>query len=106
MLLRHDRIAAAALATAFFALQVPAAYAVLPPYWQSAAEISAIVNDKAVHDAFKYEEPILSISTTSEKVYEIKTPRCTLSVTVVNKPRSEGVGPTDFSIEVGTADCQ
>jgi hypothetical protein len=106
MLLRHDRLAVGAVASAFFAFQIPSAHAVLPPYWQSAAEISAIVNDKAVHDAFKYEEPILSISTTSEKVYDIKTPRCTLSVTIVDKPRSEGVGPTDFSVKVGTADCQ
>jgi hypothetical protein len=104
MLLRHDRIAAVTLAVALTGLQITSAYAVLPPYWQSAAEISAIVNDKSVHDAFKYEEPILSIGTTGEKVYEIKTPRCSLSVTIVNKPG--GIGPTQFDIEVGTADCQ
>jgi hypothetical protein len=106
MLLRHDRIAALTLTAAMIGLQTTAAHAVLPPYWQSAAEISAIVNDKSVHDAIKYEEPILSIGNTGDKVYEIKTPRCSLSVTIVEKPRSEGVGPSQFDIQVGNADCQ
>ena len=83
------------------------ASAALPPYWQSASEISAIVNDQQVHDALKYEEPILSISTTGNDVYELKTERCTLAVTIVDKPSdSKMVGPRQFDLEVGQADCQ
>jgi hypothetical protein len=83
------------------------ASAALPPYWQSAKQIAAIVNDQQVHDALKYEEPILSISTTGNDIYELKTERCTLTVTIVDKPSNSGmVGPQQFDVEVGQADCQ
>ena len=49
-------------------LLVPAgANAALSPYWQSAREIVAIANDQRVHDALKYEEPILSLSVTAPR---------------------------------------
>lgn len=87
-------------------LTVPA-LAALPPYWQSAREISTIVNDPRVHDALKYEAPIVSITTSGNDVYELKTERCTLVVTIVDKPLAEGmVGPRQFDLEVGAADCQ
>ncbi len=83
------------------------ASAALPPYWQSAKEIAAIVNDQRVHDALKYEEPILSISTTGNDIYELKTKRCSLTVTIVDKPSdSQVMGPRQFDVEVGQADCQ
>lgn len=104
---KHSRLAAIAVALGLLALDITPAGAVLPPYWQSAKEIETILNDQGVHDAFKYEEPILSISTTTEKVYEIRTPRCTLSVTVVDKPPAAGVvGPQNFDLKIGEADCQ
>ena len=67
------------------AISTPA-LAALPPYWQSAREISTIVNDPRVHDALKYEEPIVSITTGGDDVYEVKTARCTLLVTIVDVP--------------------
>jgi hypothetical protein len=92
------------LATA--AISAPA-LAALPPYWQSAREISTIVNDPRVHDALKYEEPIVSITTSGDDVYELKTERCTLLVTIVDVPQDKPmVGPRQFDIEVGVADCQ
>lgn len=107
MTLEFQRIAHAGIAATALAATVTSAAAALPPYWQSAREISAIVNDARVHDALKYEEPILSISTTGDDVYELKTPRCTLRITIVDKPLAEGmVGPRQFDLEVGQADCE
>lgn len=101
----HDRLAGLALAIALVALDVRMAEAALPPYWQSAREIETILGDQRVHDAFKYEEPILSISTTGNQVYEIKTPRCALDVKVVYQPTNIA-GPAGFTIEIGQAVCQ
>jgi len=85
------------------------AIAALPPSWQSAKEIEAIVADQRVHDALKYEEPIIAIRlrepVADNRVYEITTPRCTLLVTVVYKP-SKRIGPAAFDIEVGEATCE
>ena len=100
----------AALAAA--ALLVPAgAQAALPPSWQSAREFAAIVNDSRVHDALKYEEPILSVRLqkplAGNRIYEITTERCMLPVTVAYKPAKPGlVGPAQFDVEVGEAVCK
>ncbi len=102
---RKTGCASAAL-VALYALATPA-FAALPPYWQSAREISTIINDPRVHDALKYEEPIVSITTGGDDVYEIKTARCTLLVTIVDVPQDKPMmGPRQFDIEVGRADCQ
>lgn len=90
-----------------FAAMSTSALAALPPYWQSAREISTIVNDPRVHDALKYEEPIVSIMTSGDDVYELKTQRCTLLVTIVDVPQAKPMmGPRQFDLEVGSADCQ
>jgi hypothetical protein len=89
------------------ACAVTGALAALPPYWQSAREIEAIVNDARVHDALKYEEPILSVTTTGDDVYELRTARCRVTVTIVDAPQAEGmVGPRQFELEVGQAVCE
>jgi hypothetical protein len=107
MLLGRDLGIAVALLTTLCALPAQAA---LPPYWQSASEISTIVNDPRVHDAFTREEPIQSIILTAPDVYEVKTKSCTVIVNVVDKPPEPGqemmVGPRQFEIEVGEATCQ
>jgi len=102
----QSRNASAAM-IALLAMATPAA-AALPPYWQSAREISTIVNDPRVHDALQYEEPIVSITTGGDDIYELKTERCTLLVTIVDAPQDDApmVGPRQFDIEVGQADCQ
>ncbi len=107
MIPKRRHIASACIATLTLAAGVTVAAAALPPYWQSAREISTIVNDPRVHDALKYEEPILSITTTGNDVYELKTPRCTLLITIVDVPNAEPIaGPRQFDLEVGEADCQ
>lgn len=107
MILKSRPAMLAGVATAVLAAGVCQAVAALPPYWQSAREIGTIVNDPRVHDALKYEEPILSITTTGDDVYELKTPRCTLRITIVDKPLAEGmVGPRQFDLAVGEPDCE
>ena len=95
------------LAVAMLCLSAAAAAAALPPYWQSAREISTIVSDPRVHDALAYEEPILSITTAGDDVYELKTARCTLTVTIIDKPLAEPmVGGRQFDLEIGDARCE
>ena len=107
MIRKPRQIASACGAICTLAAVSTPALAALPPYWQSAREISTIVNDPRVHDALKYEEPILSITTSGDDVYELKTARCTLLVTIVDVPQAEPMpGPRQFDIEVGAADCQ
>ena len=107
---KRDWITGLVLAACLVALDMGTARAALPPYWQSAREIEAIVNDPRVHDALKYEEPILSISTTGDDVYVLMTERCTLTVTIIDTPPEPGapmmVGPRQFGIEVGEAICR
>jgi hypothetical protein len=100
------RLSLAAL-TAAMLLVPPIANAALPPFWQSAREIAAIVNDSRVHDALKYEEPILSVGVTAPDTYEVRTKRCTLTVKIVDKPAKPAVmGPRQFGLAVGEATCQ
>ncbi len=96
-----------ALLAALAVLTPVGARAALPPYWQSAKEIATIVNDERVHDALKYEEPIISIGVTAPDAYELKTGRCTLTVKIVDKPAKPGLmGPRQFDLDVGEATCQ
>ncbi len=102
-----DRRLAILLAALGMVAAMPAR-AALPPYWQSAKEIETIVADQRVHDAFKYEEPIISIRlqepVSDNRVYEITTPRCVVLVTIVPKP-AKVLGPSAFDLEVGEATC-
>ncbi len=100
------RLSLALLAAA--TLLVPSiANAALPPSWQSAKEITAVVNDQRVHDALKYEEPILSVAVSAPDTYEVRTERCRLSVKIVDRPAKPGfVGPRRFDLAVGEATCQ
>ena len=83
------------------------ASAALPPYWQSAREIQAILDDPRVHDALEYQEPILSISTTGDDIYVLTTARCRVTITIIDKPQAEViVGARQFDLEVGEAQCE
>ena len=85
-----------ALAAAMLLVPV-GARAALSPYWQSAKEFAAIVNDQRVHEALKYEEAIQSIRLTAPDVYELTTERCTLTIEIVDKPAKPGLmGPRQF----------
>lgn len=108
MRMRTDRpavtVAAAALALATGTMNAGAA---LSPYYQSVREIEAIVGDQRVSDALQYGEPILSIASTGNDIYEVRTSRCTLTVKIVDVPSDpEIMGPRKFDLQVGRADCQ
>lgn len=95
------------LAAVVLGLTAATAVAALPPYWQSAREISAIIDDPRVHDALAYEEPIVSVSTVGEDVYLLKTARCSVTVTIIDKPDAEPIaGPRQFDLQVGVAECE
>jgi hypothetical protein len=109
-MLRTDRICRLTALAAAVMISASAAQAALPPYWQSAKEIEAILQDQRVHDAFKYEEPIVSIklqepTADRTRVYAIGTARCSVLVTLTYKPTTT-IGPADFDIEIGKATCQ
>lgn len=95
------------LAAGMVTLSSAAAFAALPPYWQSAKEITEIINDPRVHDALMYEEPILSVTATAHDRYEVRTERCAIEVFIVSVPQAEPIaGPRQFDIEVGSAVCR
>ena len=95
------------VAAGLVAVSPAGALAALPPYWQSAREITAIVNDPRVHDALKYEEPITSVISVGSDQYEVGTERCSIRVSIVTKQQSGAtIGPRQFDIEVGTAECR
>jgi hypothetical protein len=104
---RPATVRVSCLAAGMVALSPAAVRAALPPYWQSAREITAIVSDSRVHDALKYEEAITSVTSVGNDQYEVKTERCTVQVTIVTAPQAEPIaGPRQFDIEVGAANCR
>lgn len=95
------------LAAVVLGLTAATAVAALPPYWQSAREISAIIDDPRVHDALAYEEPIVSITRDAQDVYVLRTARCSVTVTIIDKPDAKPIaGPRQFDLQVGDAQCE
>ena len=86
------------------------ASAALSPYYQSIAEIQRILDDPRLSDALPGQQAIVSIATTGNDVYEVKTARCVVTVTVVNIPPKEGeetmVGPRQFDLQFGESKCE
>ena len=104
---RHRRIAGLVVpGIALMLLGVSSASAALPPYWQRSREIERIVGDQGVSDALK-SSPIVSISTTGNDKYEVRSDQCMVTVTIVDVPQDEAImGPRNFDLEVGEAECQ
>ena len=84
-----------------------AAPAALSPFYQSIREIEAILDDQRVSEALDQGDPILSIGTTGDDVYEVRTSRCTLTITIVDVPGDpELMGPRKFDLRIGKPECQ
>ena len=84
-----------------------AASAALSPFYQSIREIEAILDDQRVSEALDQGDAILSIATTGDDVYEVRTSRCTLTITIVDVPSDpELMGPRQFDLRIGQAQCQ
>jgi hypothetical protein len=86
------------------------ASAALSPYYQSIAEIQRILDDPRLSDALPGQQAIMSITTTGTDVYEVKTARCAVTVTIVGIPPKEGepimVGPRQFDLQFGEGKCE
>ena len=89
-------------------LLVPVApSAALPPNWQSAREIAGIVDDKRVHDALKYEEPILSIGSTAADAYEVTHGAVHADGDgYLQDGETRPHGARQFDLDVGEATCR
>ena len=104
--MRLDTLVHHALAALLIVAAGPAA-AALSPYYQSIAEIERILGDPRLADALPGQQAIVSITTTGTDVYEIKTDRCTVTVTIVGIPPKEGmVGPRQFDLQFGEGKCE
>jgi hypothetical protein len=97
-----------ALAALLIVAAGPAA-AALSPYYQSLAEIERILGDPRLAEALPGQQAIISITTTGTDVYEIRTDRCTVTVTIVDIPPKEGepimVGARQFDLQFGAGSC-
>lgn len=92
------RLVTAALIPALLA--VASAEAALPPYWERAAEIRAILDDRQVAAALQ-DRPVERIERLAERLYRLWAENCRLDVrTVVVPPAMPG--PATYRIEVGT----
>lgn len=98
-----------ALAAVLIVAASPAA-AALSPYYQGISEIQRILDDPRLADALPGQQAIVSITTTANDEYEIKTDRCTVTVTVVDIPPKEGepimVGARQFDLQFGAGSCE
>jgi hypothetical protein len=96
------------LALALAACAAVPALAALPPYYQRASEIQAILDSDEVREKLK-QMPIDAITSTDADVYQVVGGDCRLEVTVVDVLQEASkppvVGPRQFTLEVGEADC-
>ena len=107
---RFARSAGFAAVVLVAAMQSVSAVAALSPYWETAAEIKAILSDGRIADALKSQDPIQSVTHTDTDVYEVSNGTCTVTVNVVDKPKDPSkpmmVGPRQFDLQIGDAKCQ
>ncbi|HEX8239789.1 MAG TPA: hypothetical protein VF574_08640 [Allosphingosinicella sp.] len=92
-----------ALAACAF-LAAPAA-AALPPQYQRAAELKAVVADARVADAFAG-APIERVEYVRPDLYRVSARGCRLDVAIVDLPTPAGVaGPRRFAVKAGAKSC-
>ncbi len=76
-----------------------AAHAALPPNWQRAAEMRAILESEDIAKRLK-SEPIDTIEWKSPDLYAVKTASCTLDVRIVSEEQTMP-GPRKFRLDPG-----
>ena len=79
-----------------------AAQAALPPNFQRARELTAIVD--AVAGELR-DHPIDSVSHVDGYIYEVVAGPCRLTATIVPKPSDGMVGPLQFTVELSPPEC-
>ncbi|MES2058124.1 MAG: hypothetical protein V4564_19465 [Pseudomonadota bacterium] len=80
-----------------------AAQAALPPYWQRAREIGAILESQDVARELR-DAPIDSVKYVADDSYQASSGRCSVNVRVVGKAR-DFPGPRLFDLKVGKRRC-
>jgi len=81
------------------------AYGLLPPFYQGAKEITAILNNPDIANKIGSGRIIKSIEKT-DSGYRVAANECTLDVTITMlPPKSEMVGPAEFTINAGPLNC-
>lgn len=82
------------------------AWAALPPNYQRVAELQAILNDPAVVETFRIDQPIDRIEIIKTDLYRITAGSCHVDVAIVDVPVEEGlVGPRQFKIKIVDRVC-
>lgn len=102
------RLIAAVGAIGTVLVMAGAAQAALPPYYQRAREIEAIVNSADVANKLG-KAPIDQIERPSEDLYRVRAGSCTLEVRVVDDTGSKEpgwAGPRRFKLDVGKPACR
>jgi len=89
----------------------PPASAALAPLYESMREIGAILADPRLADAVGAGMlPITSITDNGKGGFVVATERCSVTVTVATVPPDPSkpmmVGPRQFTLEFGKADCK
>jgi len=93
-------------ATAAVLLSSVPAWAALPPQYQRAAELRAIIDDTAIVDAFGIGRPIERIEYVEPDLYRVTSGNCRMDVAIVDKPNVAGlVGPRQFELQPGELVC-
>lgn len=86
-------------------MAVPA-LAALPPGYQRAAELKAILNHEKLVEAFPFREFIQRVEYVRQDLYRVSTESCTLYAKIVGKPLPPGmVGARQFDVVLGKAEC-
>ncbi|RYY24423.1 MAG: hypothetical protein EOP62_17075 [Sphingomonadales bacterium] len=92
-------------AAAVFSIATPA-LAELPPAYQRAVEIKAIVNHDDLVAAFPQDALIEQVLYVSKDLYRVKAGKCVLDAKIVGKALPEGmVGARQFDVVLGKAVC-
>ena len=82
------------------------AFAALPPNYQRAAELKAVLDHPDVVGAFPVTAPISRIEYVREDLYRVTGGRCQLDAAIVTKPSRPGmVGPRQFEVRPGRLLC-
>lgn len=92
------------LAATFLALAALPAIAALPPHYQRARELAAVIDAAAAILEFK---PIESVTRIGDDLYRVETGDCTLDVRIEDTPTPAGmVGPRQFKVVPGEPSCR
>ncbi len=78
--------------------------AALPPYWQRAAELKAILESQEVSELLK-SKPVDRVERRSNDQYRVQAGSCRLDVRIVGEEQTMP-GPRKFKLEPGKLNCR